>query len=39
MHPKIIIKKMAEPPRRKGGVIVPDVPALIRWLKEEAKVI
>jgi electron transfer flavoprotein beta subunit len=39
MHPKIIIKKMAEPPRRKGGVIVPDVPALISWLKEEAKVI
>ena len=39
MHPKIIIKKMAEPPRRKGGCIVPDVPALIRWLKEEAKVI
>jgi electron transfer flavoprotein beta subunit len=39
MHPKIIIKKMAEPPRRQGGRIVPDVPALIRWLKEEAKVI
>jgi electron transfer flavoprotein beta subunit len=39
MHPKVMIKKMAQPPRRKGGCIVPDVPALIRWLKEEAKVI
>jgi electron transfer flavoprotein beta subunit len=39
MHPKVIIKKMVQPPRRKGGCIVPDVPALIRWLKEEAKVI
>jgi electron transfer flavoprotein beta subunit len=39
MHPKIVIKKMTEPPRRQGGHMVPDVPALIRWLKEEAKVI
>ena len=39
MHPKVILKQLAEPPRWKGGCIVPDVPALIRWLKEEAKVI
>lgn len=39
MHPKVNIKQLAEPPRRKGGCIVPDVPALIRWLKEDAKVI
>jgi len=39
MHPKVIVKQLAEPPRRKGGCIVPDVPALIRWLKEDAKVI
>ena len=39
MHPKVIVKQLAEPPRRKGGCTVPDVPALIRWLKEEAKVI
>lgn len=39
MQPKVIVKQLAEPPRRKGGCIVPDVPALIRWLKEEAKVI
>ena len=39
MHPKVILKQLAEPPRRKGGCIVPDVPALIRWLKEDAKII
>jgi len=39
MHPKVIIKQLAEPPRRKGGCIVPDVPTLIRWLKEDAKII
>jgi electron transfer flavoprotein beta subunit len=39
MHPKVIVKQLAEPPGREGGCIVPDVPALIKWLKEEAKVI
>ena len=39
MHPKVIVKRLAEPPGREGGRIVPDVPALIKWLKEEAKVI
>jgi len=39
VSPKVIIKKMAEPPQRKGGRIVEDVPELIRCLKEEAKII
>ena len=39
MQPKVTVKQLAEPPGRKGGCIVPDVPALIKWLKEEAKVI
>ena len=39
MHPKVIVKQLAEPPGRKGGCIVPDVPALVRWLKADAKVI
>ena len=39
MQPKVIVKRLAEPPRREGGSIVPDVPALIKWLKEEAKII
>ncbi|MFZ2630190.1 MAG: electron transfer flavoprotein subunit beta/FixA family protein [Desulfosalsimonadaceae bacterium] len=37
--PKVIIKKMSQPHLREGGRIVSDVPALIRLLKEEAKVI
>lgn len=39
MQPKVIVKRLAEPTGREGGSIVPDVPALIKWLKEEAKVI
>jgi len=39
VRPKVIIKNMAVPPQREGGRIVSDVPALIRLLKEEAKVI
>jgi electron transfer flavoprotein beta subunit len=39
VSPKVIIKKMAEPPQRKGGRIVEDVSELIRCLKEEAKII
>jgi electron transfer flavoprotein beta subunit len=37
--PKVLIKKMAEPPKRKGGRIVADVSELVRTLKEEARVI
>ncbi len=39
MTPKVVVKAMAEPPRRKGGRIVEDVEALIKALKEEAKVL
>lgn len=39
MTPKVIIEKMADPPRRKGGHIVEDVDALIRALKEEVRLI
>jgi len=39
MHPKVIVKKMAEPTQRKGGRMAQDVPELIRWLREEAKII
>lgn len=35
MTPKVVIKKMAEPPKRQGGRIVADVAALVRALKEE----
>jgi electron transfer flavoprotein beta subunit len=39
VSPKIIIKKMAEPPQRQGGRIVEDVSELIKCLKEEARII
>jgi electron transfer flavoprotein beta subunit len=37
--PKVIIRTMAEPPQRGAGRIVEDVPALIKALKEEAKIL
>lgn len=37
--PKTEFVKMTEPPTRKAGIKVPDVPALIEKLKNEAKVI
>ena len=37
--PRVIIRKMAEPPRRKGGRFVADVDELVKLLKEEARVI
>lgn len=36
---KVVVRTMAEPPRRKGGRIVADVPELVAALKEEAKVL
>lgn len=36
---KVVIRKMAEPPRRKGGRLVADVAELVKLLKEEARVI
>jgi electron transfer flavoprotein beta subunit len=37
--PKVKSIKVAEPPARKAGQIVPDVPTLVKKLHEEAKVI
>lgn len=37
--PKIKVVKMAPPPERKGGEIVPDVPTLVTKLHTEAKVV
>jgi electron transfer flavoprotein beta subunit len=37
--PKVMIRKLAEPPRRKGGRLVADVTELVKLLKEEARVI
>jgi len=39
LAPKVIVKKLTEPPRRKGGVQVADVAALYEKLKNEAKVL
>ena len=36
---KVIVKKMSNPPQRAGGRIVEDVDALIKALREEARVI
>ncbi|HEX9463070.1 MAG TPA: electron transfer flavoprotein subunit beta/FixA family protein [Alphaproteobacteria bacterium] len=37
--PRIVTLKVSEPPKRKSGVKVPDVAALVDKLKNEAKVI
>jgi electron transfer flavoprotein beta subunit len=37
--PKLKTLKVAEPPARKGGIVVPDVKTLVEKLKNEAKVI
>jgi electron transfer flavoprotein beta subunit len=37
--PKVIVRTMADPPQRCAGRIVEDVPALIKALKEEARII
>ncbi len=39
LAPKVIVKKLAEPPARKGGVKVADVEELWKKLHEEAKVL
>jgi electron transfer flavoprotein beta subunit len=35
----VVVKRLAEPPRRKGGVKVADVDELWKKLHEEAKVL
>ena len=37
--PRLTTLKVVEPPKRKGGVMVPDVTALVDKLKNEAKVL
>jgi electron transfer flavoprotein beta subunit len=37
LAPKVIVRKLAAPPARKGGVKVADVDELLRRLREEAK--
>jgi electron transfer flavoprotein beta subunit len=39
LAPKVIMRKLAAPPARKGGVRVADVDELVRKLREEAKVV
>ena len=39
LAPRVKILKVTEPPARKGGVMVPDVAALVDKLRNEAKVI
>jgi len=39
LTPKVIVKKLAEPPARKGGTKVADVDELWKKLREEAKVL
>jgi electron transfer flavoprotein beta subunit len=39
LAPKVVVKRLSEPPKRKGGVKVQDVQELWRRLHEEAKVL
>ena len=39
LAPKVVVKKLSEPPKRKGGVKVADVNELWAKLHEEAKVL
>ena len=39
LAPKVVVKRLAEPPARKGGVKVADVEELWKKLHEEAKVL
>jgi electron transfer flavoprotein beta subunit len=39
LTPKVVVKRLSEPPKRKGGVKVADVEELWKKLNEEAKVV
>ncbi len=39
LAPKVVVKRLAEPPARKGGVKVADVEELWKRLRDEAKVV
>lgn len=38
-QPKVLWHKLSEPAKRKAGIKVPDVPTLVKKLRDEAKVI
>jgi electron transfer flavoprotein beta subunit len=39
LSPRVVVKRLIEPPKRKGGVKVQDVQELFKKLHEEAKVL
>jgi len=39
LAPRVVVRALAEPPKRKGGVKVADVEELFRKLRDEAKVL
>jgi electron transfer flavoprotein beta subunit len=39
LAPRVLVRKLTEPPKRKGGVKVQDVQELWKRLHEEAKVL
>ncbi len=39
LAPKVVVRRLSEPPARKGGVKVADVDELFRKLRDEAKVL
>jgi electron transfer flavoprotein beta subunit len=39
LAPRVVVRRLSEPPKRKGGVKVQDVAELYRRLREEAKVL
>ena len=39
LAPRVVVRRLAEPPARKGGVKVADVDELWKKLHEEAKVV
>jgi electron transfer flavoprotein beta subunit len=39
LSPRVVVRRLAEPPRRQGGVKVADVDELVRRLRDEAKVL
>jgi electron transfer flavoprotein beta subunit len=39
LAPRVVVRRLAEPPKRQGGVKVADVAELYAKLKNEAKVL
>ncbi len=38
LAPRVVVKRLSEPPKRKGGALVPDVAALYEKLHHQAKI-